>query len=115
MRIKVNGVYENGVVYLTEPLPADVDKTVRQEVEVVFEPLSAEEAELIAEIEKIRTELAALGAPEDDTPEEREKRVELFMNILSVGPPLSDEDAEAILALNRRPLSMFTLNGEPDL
>ncbi|MBX3001853.1 MAG: hypothetical protein KF893_25230 [Caldilineaceae bacterium] len=114
MNIKVKGVYENGVVYLTEPLPVDVDKAARQEVEVVFEPLSTEDAEMAAEIEKIQAELATLGAPEDDTAEEREKRVELFMKSLDLFPPLSDEDAEAILELNRRPMSMFTLDEQYD-
>lgn len=110
MDIKVRGVYENGVVYLVDPLPASVDKMVRQEVEVVFESLSIEDAEMVAEIEKIQAELATLGAPEDDTPEERARRVDLFMKSLDLFPPLSDKDAEAILELNRRPMSMFTLD-----
>jgi tetrahydromethanopterin S-methyltransferase subunit A len=114
MDIKVRGVYENGVVYLTEPLPVDVDKAMRREVEVVFDPLSTEEAVMMAEMEKIQAELATLGDPDDDTPEERARRVDLFMKSLDLFPPLSDEDAEAILELNRRPMSMFTLDKQYD-
>jgi hypothetical protein len=114
MDIRVKGVYENGVVYLVAPLPANVDTSVRQEVEVVFEPLSAEEPVMAAEMEKIQAELATLGDPEDDTPEERVRRVNLFMKSLDLFPALSDEDAEAILELNRRPMSMFTLDEQYD-
>jgi hypothetical protein len=65
-------------------------------------------------MEQIQAELAKLGDPEEDTPEERARRVDLFMKSLDLFPPLSDEDAEAILELNRRPMSMFTLDKQYD-
>jgi hypothetical protein len=110
MAVKVKGTYKNGVVYLNEPLPAELANAVHQEVEVAFESISAEEAAVLAELEKIQAELVTLGDPEDDTPEERARRVNLFMRSLNLFPPLSDEDAEAILELNRRPMSIFTLD-----
>jgi hypothetical protein len=114
MAVRVKGTYKNGVVYLNEPLPAELANAVYQEVEVAFEPISAEEAAALAELEKIQAELATLGAPEGDTPEERARRVDLFLRSLNLFPPLSDEDAEAILELNRRPMSMFTLDEQHD-
>jgi tetrahydromethanopterin S-methyltransferase subunit A len=112
MVVKVKGVYENGVVYLTEPLPADIDEKVRQEVEVAFEPVSAEEAAALAELEKIQAELTTLGEPKDDTPEERKRRVELIMRGLEVGPPMSAEVESSLLNSLKRPMSMFTITEE---
>ena len=112
MVVRVKGTYKDGVVYLNEPLPADLANAVHQEVEVAFEPISAEEAAALAELEKIQAELATLGDPEDDTPEERARRVKLIMQGLQVGPPMSAEVDESLQTSLKRPMSMFALNKE---
>jgi hypothetical protein len=63
-------------------------------------------------LEKIQAELATLGAPEGDTPEERARRVKLIMQGLQVGPPMSAEVDESLQTSLKRPMSMFTLNKE---
>ncbi len=112
MVVKVKGIYENGVVYLTEPLPADIVKEMRQEVEVAFEPLLDEEAMALAELAQIKAELESLGDPQEDTPEEREWRVGLVMKGLEAGPPMSVEVEAALLESIKRPMSIFTRNQE---
>jgi hypothetical protein len=92
-------------------IPAGIDQSARLDVEVAFD---RDLASIPKELEQLGQELLTLGPPEADTPAQRKQRVELLTKVLSVGPPLSDEDAEAILALNKRTLSLFTLNGEPE-
>ena len=112
MAVKVRGIYENGVVYLTDPLPEQVAKNTPQEVEVVFEPISEEEAAVLAEIDAINAKIEALGDPEDDTPEEREKRVALVMKALQIGPPISPDVEKSLWESTKRPMSMFVLDEE---
>jgi hypothetical protein len=112
MVVKVKGMYKNGVVYLNEPLPADLANVDQQEVEVAFEPIYAEEAAALAELAQIEAELATLGDPQDDTPEQRTYRVELIMQALEVGPPMSAEVEAALVKSTKRPMSMFALNEE---
>lgn len=119
MAIRVRGIYENGVVYLTEPLPADFPADERREVEVVLEvaapytlaegkpPAAVEETALLAEMDRLNEELRALGDPADDSPAERERRVEIFDLFFDLMPPLNVETTKALEESIRRPISMF--------
>lgn len=118
MGITVKGVYEKGIVYLTEPLPESLAQREGEEVEVSFatdidfiSDIDDDQA-LIAALEEIRQEIEALGSPADDTPEERARRVELLMTGLQMGPPMSPEVEASLIESSRRPMSMFTLEGE---
>ena len=121
MAVRVRGVYEDGVVYLAEPLPADFPAGERREVEVVLEmtaPYAVAEEEsrgamddeaALAEMDRLNEELRGLGDPADDTPEERERRKHLIATIFDLVPPLSDEEAEIVLESIKRPMSMFAV------
>lgn len=121
MAVRVRGVYENGVVYLAEPLPADFPAGERREVEVVLEiaapyavaeenpPATNDETAALAEMDRLNEELRGLGDPADDTPEERERRKRLIATLFDLVPPLSDEEAEIVLETIKRPMSMFTV------
>ena len=119
MAVRVRGVYENGVVYLAEPLPADFPAGERREVEVVLEmaapyavaeenpPATNDETAALAEMDRLNEELRGLGDPADDTPEERERRVEIFDLFFDLMPPLTVETTKALEESIRRPISMF--------
>lgn len=107
MTITVKGVYENGVVRLLEPVPADVDGDAPLDVEVSFETLTEEERCVLAELEAIRMELAEMGLPAEDTLAERRRRADLFQRGLELLPPLTDEEIKSLEESIQRPLSMF--------
>lgn len=121
MAVRVRGVYEDGVVYLAEPLPADFPAGERREVEVVLEmaaPYTVTDEEsrgamddeaALAEMDRLNEELRGLGDPADDTPEERERRKHLIATLFDLVPPLSDEEAEIVLESIKRPMSMFAV------
>lgn len=108
MDTKVNGIYENGVVYLTEPLPANVDPTLRQSVAVEFSSEINDEA-IKTELKQIEDELQSFGSPADDTPEQRKRRAALVVRALKLLPPFTDEELTALQESIKRPMSMFTL------
>ena len=113
MDTKVNGVYENGVVYLTEPLPANVDPTLRQPVSIEFgtDEFSAggSDEATQSELKQIEDELQSLGSPSDDTPEKRKRRAAQVVQALKLMPPFTDEELAALQESTKRPMSMFTL------
>ena len=108
MDTKVNGVYENGIVYLTEPLPANVDPRLRQSVAVEFSSEINDEDTRV-ELKKIEDELQSLGSPSEDTPEQRKRRAALVVQALKLLPPFTDEELAALQESIKRPMSMFTL------
>lgn len=112
MGVTVRGVYEKGVVYLTEPLPESLAQREGQEVEVSFSGDFDDDQELIAALEEIRQEIESLGNPANDTPEERSLRVELVMKGLHMGPPMSPEVEASLIESSRRPMSMFAFDEE---
>ncbi|MBI1297981.1 hypothetical protein GC175_23855 [bacterium] len=108
MDTKVNGVYENGVVYLPEPLPANVDPRLRQSVAVEFSSeINDEAAE--TELKKIENELQSLGSPEDDTSAQRKRRAALVVKALKLLPPFMDEEFAELQESTKRPMSMFAV------
>jgi hypothetical protein len=119
MAVKVRGVYENGVVYLNEPLPAEFPADERQEVEVMLEVAAPyavlessalpvdDETAILAEMDRLNAELRALGDPADDTPTERERRVEIFDLFFDLMPPLTDKMSATLKEAIHRPISMF--------
>lgn len=121
MAVKVRGIYENGVVYLSEPLPAEFPADERREVEVVLEVAAPyavlesgaapvdDETAILAEMDRLNAELRALGDPADDTPGERARRKNLVAALFDLVPPLSDEEAEIVYRSIKRPMSMFAL------
>lgn len=121
MAVKVRGVYENGIVYLTEPLPAEFPADERREVEVVLEVTApyraveehradwADEEAALAEMDRLNAELRSLGDPAGDTLEDRERRQYLIAALFDLVPPLSDAEAEIVRESVKRPLSMFTV------
>lgn len=119
MAVKVRGIYENGIVYLTEPLPADFPADERREVEVVLEVAApyraveehradlADEEAALAEMDRLNAELRSLGDPENDSPADRARRVEIFDLFFDLMPPLDEEAAQVLAESIRRPISMF--------
>lgn len=117
MAVKVRGIYENGVVYLSEPLPAEFPADERREVEVMLEMAApyavretsapGDETAILAEMDRLNAELRALGDPADDTPTERARRVEIFDLFFDLMPPLTDKMSATLEESIHRPISMF--------
>lgn len=121
MAVKVRGIYENGIVYLTEPLPAEFPADERREVEVVLEMAApyrlaeenhggwVDEEAALAEMDRLNAALRSLGDPSEDTLEKREQRQQLIAALFDLVPPLSDAEAEIVLESVKRPMGMFTV------